>query len=188
MINVDKLNETINDLEEQSKNIKSVSEFYGELAKVAEEVAVTSSKQQDAAESFIQLESSLLQLRDDNKNSLEGIENLKKQINKDIENANLELLNGVRLISTENSKLYLEIQKYIDSKNELLKSDFKLELRNLEERIEKNTLEQLYKTKETLNNINETLINISKATDKKFNIAFGLIVVSIIIGLIKILI
>lgn len=193
MIDVDRLNNTINELEEQSRNIKSASEVYRELAEVAGEIAATSNQQEDMITKIEKLNEVFSSLKDKNEETLKSISDLENHIKEEMRNVNAELISGVKMIASENNKLYLEMQQYIDSKNELLKSDIKIELRNLNDRFTKDLSEHTDFLKENFNNmrvildsINASIAENDKKVEKKFNIVFGLIVVSIIVGVVGI--
>ena len=129
MIDVDRLNNTITELEEQSKKMKTASEYYEQLMEISEEVAATSNSQKDINIRIGGTVEQLTTLKDENKQLIKGVKTSNEKVTNDVKNLEDEILKNVQALSSENNKLYSDFQKFLNSKLELFKSDVQLEIR-----------------------------------------------------------
>lgn len=163
MIDVDRLNNTITELEEQSEKMKTASEYYKQLMEISVEVAATSNSQKDINESIESTIKELVNLKEENRGIIEGFENSSKKITKDIEKLEDEILKNVQALSSDNNKLYSDFQQFLNSKLELFKSDVQLEIRGTADRLQSSLEKNLKKIEEQANsNLNENKLALDK--------------------------
>ena len=163
MIDVDRLNNTITELEAQSEKMKTASEYYKQLMEISVEVAATSNSQKDINESIESTIKELVNLKEENRGIIEGFENSSKKITKDIEKLEDEILKNVQALSSDNNKLYSDFQQFLNSKLELFKSDVQLEIRGTADRLQSSLEKNLKKIEEQANsNLNENKLALDK--------------------------
>ncbi len=148
MIDVDRLNDTITELEQQSEKMKTASQYYEQLMKISEEIAATSSSQTEINERVGGTIEQLTNLKEDNKQIIKGFKTSNDKIAKDLKNLEEEVLKNVQALSSENNKLYSEYQKFLNSKLELFKSDMQLEIRGTVSRMQSSMENELKKIQE----------------------------------------
>lgn len=131
MIDVEKLTETINELESQSRDIKRIIELYHQFYEASQEIASTVNAQNELHKDIEKVMERADELQKLYFNSIEDLEKFKA-----------ELLKIAQNISSENNKLYMDYQNFTSSKLELVKSDLQVEVRNAMGNVEKqvNTL------------------------------------------------
>lgn len=158
MIDVDKLNKTINELEQQAENIGSVMEVFKQLSVVTEEVVATTQKQEDNTKQL----------------------NL---ISSDLNNLENEIINDLRQTKMENNKLLLDFQNIYEAKTELLKSDIKIEMRNNNDGIIREIDSHFLRLENEVKLSNNKLDDLKKkievsdmAWTKKFNLLIGIVI------------
>lgn len=148
MIDVDRLNNTITELEQQSEKMKTASEYYSQLIEVSGEVAATSSAQNDINERIEETSKQLANLKDESKQLINAFQSSSEKITKDIKILEDEILKDVQALSSENNKLYSEFQQSLNSKLELFKSDMQLEIRGTASRLQNSIDTNITKIKE----------------------------------------
>lgn len=195
MIDVDRLNDTITELEQQSEKMKTVSEYYEELMKISDEVAATLSSQTDINKRIGGTIEQLTNLKEENKQLTLGFKTCNDKITKDVKNLEDEVLKNVQALSSENNKLYSEFQQFLNSKLELFKSDVQLEIRGTANRLQNSMENDLKKIEEqvktdsyekrlALDKIQNTIMSSFEIQSKKNKINMvimvGVFIVSII--------
>lgn len=195
MIDVDRLNKTITELEVQSEKMKTTSEYYEQLMGISEEIAATSSSQTDINKRIGGTIEQLTNLKEENKQLIKDFQTSNKKITRDVKNLEDEILKNVQALSSENNKLYSDFQQFHNSKLELFKSDVQLEIRGTTSRLQNSMENDLKKIEEqaksnsnenklTLEKIQNTIMNSFEVQNKKNKvnmiIIVGIFIVSII--------
>ena len=157
MIDVEKLNNTILNLESEVENIRGISRIVGELDRLNNEVGVNHRSAEDALTKLSKAREDLLsaisvygdslsnikEIIVENDKSFDGkIQEIKeenftfnRELLKSYKNMEHELLTQVQEIRNESKKLYLEFEDILQSKLERNKSDIEVEIRNSSNRI-----------------------------------------------------
>lgn len=166
MIDVDKLNNTISELEEQSEKMKTASEFYKQLTEVSEEVAATSISQKEINTRIVGTVEQIAGLKDENKQLIKGFKTNSEKITKDVKKLEDEILKNVQALSNENNKLYSDFQQFLNSKLELFKSDVQLEIRGTVSRLQSSMEKDLKKIEDQAkSDLNENKLALDKIQD-----------------------
>lgn len=161
MIDVEKLNNTILNLENEVENIRGISRIVGELDRLNNEVGVNHRSAEDALTKLSKAREDLLsaisvygdsltnikEIIVENDKSFDGkIQEIKeenftfnRELLKSYKNMEHELLTQVQEIRNESKKLYLELEDILQSKLERNKSDIQVEIRNSASKIIKIT-------------------------------------------------
>lgn len=191
MIDVDRLNNTIEELEERSKEMKTASEYYNQLIEISGEVAATSNSQKNIYEIIEGTSNQLIDLKEENAQLIKEFNNSNEKITNDVNKLEDEILKNVQALSSENNKLYLDFQQFLNSKLDLFKSDVQLEIRATVSRLEnhmekdfkeikeqaKNDLEQ---NKVAIDKIQNNITNLFVMQNKKIKVN-GIIIVGVFI-------
>lgn len=148
MIDVDRLNNTITELEEQSEKMKTASEYYKQLMEVSEEIAATSISQKDISTKIGGTVEQIAGLKEENKQLIKEFKTSSEKITKDVKKLEDEILKNVQALSSENNKLYSDFQQFLNSKLELFKSDVQLEIRGTVSRLQSSMENDLKKIEE----------------------------------------
>ncbi|MBX4268505.1 hypothetical protein [Clostridium estertheticum] len=200
MIDVDRLNNTIEELEERSKEMKTASEYYNQLIEISGEVAATSNSQKNIYEIIEGTSKQLTDIKEENVQLIKKLNNSNEKITNDVKKLEDEILKNVQALSSENNKLYSDFQQFLNSKLDLFKSDVQLEIRETSSRLEnymekdfkkieqqaKNDLEQ---NKVEMDRMQNSITNLFVMQNKKIKvngiIIVGVFIVSIISLIIK---
>ncbi len=157
MIDVEKLNNTILNLESEVENIRGISRIVGELDRLNNEVGVNHRSAEDALTKLSKAREDLLSAISVYGDSLSNIKEIivendksfdckiqeikeenftfNRELLKSYKNMEHELLTQVQEIRNESKKLYLEFEDILQSKLERNKSDIEVEIRNSSNRI-----------------------------------------------------
>ena len=168
MVEVEKLNKTIDDFESYVSNIKSVSEALSEIEKLFNETKINKKKLELVISSLNEIDNLLKknlnqELSKINKNLIDETQINKEQINeimnliKDSDNLQMENLNSY--------KLY----------NEKLKKDLAISTNEFKERINQTYAELLKTLNQELSKINKNLIDETKINKEQINEIMNLI-------------
>ncbi|MCB2361087.1 hypothetical protein [Clostridium estertheticum] len=191
MIDVDRLNNTIEELEERSKEMKTASEYYNQLIEISGEVAATSNSQKNIYEIIEGTSKQLTDLKEENVQLITKLNNSNEKITNDVKKLEDEILKNVQALSSENNKLYSDFQQFLNSKLDLFKSDVQLEIRATSSRLEnymekdfkkieqqaKNDLEQ---NKVEMDKMQNNITNSFETQNKKIKVN-GIIIVGVFI-------
>lgn len=151
MIDVEKLNDTILNLESEVENIKGISRIVGELDRLNNEVGVNHKSAEDAVIKLSRAREDLLSAISVYGDSLSNIKEIivendktfdskiqeikeenysfNRELLKSYKNMENELLTQIQEIRNESKKLYLELEDILQSKLERIKSDLEVEMR-----------------------------------------------------------
>lgn len=206
MIDANKLNETINELEKQTVNIKSIAETHrvleGILAEFKNnkelhkqsvgELAAMESKLKDTLSTFDNYLKSLQTLI---KNIDDGLTDRVKEIKTDNEVFNKKLMDNyiklendfftqIQALSTENKKMYLELENILSSKLERNKSDIEVEIRNQSNETQK-SVEKVIENK--FITMERELKSTIEALDKKLKTQQLILIGALVVGVVNLI-
>lgn len=152
MIDVEKLNTTILDLESEVENIRGISRIVGELDRLNNEVGFNQKSAEEALTKMINARDDLLTAISVYGDSLSNIKEViiendksfdsriqeikdenysfNRELLKSYKDMENQLLTQVQKIRNESKKLYLEFEDILSSKLDRHKSDIEVEIRN----------------------------------------------------------
>lgn len=200
MINAEKLNNSIEEIERQIEHIKSITELSARLEKIACELGESKDIQIRSGEDILKateiLKTSTLQYSNQLQEMKEKVMNIDKGIYNRIDEINStnsrfidnlsreyrqfhsDVINNILLLSSENKKLYLETEQVLSSKLDRHKSDIEVEITNVNKQSQKSVERVLEHQKEAL----EKLIG-DKFSENEKRSKSTLIIVGIFAGI-----
>ena len=211
MANLEKLNKTIDELENHSKQIKATSEALKEIKGLYQAIEKTNSNQDkvnrnvqeittnlketnkeiiDRYDVFSQkqltlndhLKQDLAKLQVSNKNSFEEMCGKIEDLNGIQRDINHQLIENVKLLSSENTKLYFDQKKNLENQLDLNLSEVKV----LSTKTRDTFSEEVHKMEEKIDLL-ESKISAQEAENKKFRTTIKILIgLTIGIGLINI--
>jgi DNA repair ATPase RecN len=158
MVDAKKLNDTIEELENEVENIKSISKLVEDIEKVSKDILINKESYDDIVNNLEISKNNLNELSNSLNVNIQKIQEENMSFNKkmsknygELENQLLTQLQGVRI---ESKKLSLEIDDSLKSRLDKNKSDIELEIRNnIEEistQLENENLNKKLKKQDTL--------------------------------------
>lgn len=172
MADLQKLNKTIEELETNSNNIKNISETLGEMGVILRDLETVNDKQDTMQQKTENLQTSLIQTIDDTVEQFDKLNNKQKKINNDI-------LEQVKEIANENTKLYMDQKRHFDNQLEL---NF-TENSNRNKKYNNNLVHILNETGSKLNGFNNQVNKRFEMNKKSININRILIGLTLLIGI-----
>lgn len=151
-MNAGKLDKTIEEIENQSEKLKSITKVYEELGKLQEEVAA-------GVESYEEIANSLNNIKSEIENSIKNQSDFWDKLRNDVVDFNKGYNKQIELLREENKSLYNSLENIVSSKLEKHKSDIQVEIRN-----EGMQIERGFK-----NAIDEKFISLETSLNKKFS-------------------
>ncbi len=129
MIDVDKLNNSISDLEKQSAKLKSIMEVYDKVNKLTDRVTESNDLQKIGIKEITTIGDELGTTAEKANNQALELIAIGNKITKDFKVFENDFLRDVQKIQSENTKLHIEIQDILTSKLDRYKSDIEVEIR-----------------------------------------------------------
>lgn len=129
MIDVDKLNNSISDLEKQSARLKSIMEVYDKVNKLTDRVTESNDLQKIGIKEITTIGDELGTTAEKANNQAMELISIGNKITKDFKVFENDFLRDVQKIQSENTKLHIEIQDILTSKLDRYKSDIEVEIR-----------------------------------------------------------
>jgi intracellular sulfur oxidation DsrE/DsrF family protein len=139
MVDAEKLNDTIEELENEVENIKNISQLVKDIEDVSIKILINNEAYENIVNDLEISKNNLKDINDTLEVNIQKIQDENMSFNKkisknysELENQLLTQLQGVKI---ETKKLYLEIDESLKSRLDKNKSDIELEIRNNTEEI-----------------------------------------------------
>lgn len=174
MLGVEKLNESIDELENQLSNIKSISEMYKQLEIVKDEICSDKEMHVKSVTEIVGLKGNMEKELGSYEEYLEEIRKINDKLLSSYNSFGNDFINHMQSLSSENNRLYLEFQQILNSKLDRTKSDLELSIRELGNGVNKA--------------IDEKVTNALETQSKRINLAIIFGAVSSAVSLIAVII